>query len=75
MRQFQKSLSICKYLQPISNTSPLSVNGTLGKALFHTTQVVAYNPPQGPKKWPIYNKKIFPPQLPGEERRPAVTQY
>lgn len=25
----------------------------------------------GPKKWPAYNEKIYPPQAPEEERRPA----
>lgn len=25
-----------------------------------------------PKKWPTYNEKVFPPQKPEEERRPAV---
>ena len=29
----------------------------------------------GPKRWPRYNKKLFPPQEPEEERRPAVSQH
>ena len=31
-----------------------------------------YDKPMGPKRWPNYNKKVFPPQVDGEERRPAV---
>jgi hypothetical protein len=27
----------------------------------------------GPKKWPKWNEKIYPPQAPEEERRPAVS--
>lgn len=42
-----------------------------------TTQIhtsAAMNEKQdGQKKWPSYNKKIFPPQTPDEERRPAVS--
>jgi len=30
-----------------------------------------YDKPMGPKRWPNYNKKVFPPQVDGEERRPA----
>ena len=79
LRQFQRCLSIGnKCIQPsiIHNTS-LPVNGIAGRALFHTSKLDAmpYNPPQGPKKWPIYNKKMFPPQLPGEEKRPAVIAF
>ena len=33
---------------------------------------MAYEKPTGPRKWPIYNRKIYPPQLPGEDQRPAV---
>lgn len=33
----------------------------------------AYQKHSGPKKWLDYNKKIFPPQGPEEERRPAVS--
>lgn len=79
LRQFQTKsfLSICKCLEPAYShaTSWTSGNGILGKTLFHTSNTVAmpYNPPKGPRKWPIYNKKIFAPQLPGEERRPAVS--
>jgi len=32
---------------------------------------MAYEKPTGPRKWPIYNRKIYPPQLPGEDQRPA----
>lgn len=77
LRQFQTKsfLSICKCLEPAYShaTSWTSGNAMLGKTLFHTSNTVAmpYNPPKGPRKWPIYNKKIFAPQLPGEERRPA----
>lgn len=28
----------------------------------------------GPKKWLKYNEKIYPPQAPDEERRPAVSK-
>lgn len=73
MRQLQRSLSITHHLQPFTQTSSRLINGAFGKAPFHTShQQFAYSPPQGPKRWPIHNKKIFPPQLPGEERRPAV---
>jgi len=76
LRQFQNKslLSICKSFQPAFNhaTSLSLANETFSKALLHTTNV-SMTQPKGPRKWPIYNKKIFPPQLPGEEKRPAVS--
>lgn len=74
LRQLQNKslLSICcRSFEPAFNSASSLIHGTLGKALFHTTNV-SMAMPRGPKKWPIYNKKMFPPQLPGEEKRPAV---
>lgn len=41
---------------------------------FHLTGVVAaWQSTNQPRKWLKYNKVIYPPQLPDEERRPAVS--
>lgn len=47
-------------------------------SLFHTTSTLdqVYNSKNlGPKKFQLHNKKIFPPQSPDEEPRPAVREY
>ncbi|KAG8222337.1 hypothetical protein J437_LFUL001323 [Ladona fulva] len=39
---------------------------------FHSSvPCMAWEKPKGPQKWLAYNKKIYPPQAPDEERRPA----
>ncbi|KAF4532988.1 hypothetical protein B566_EDAN000677 [Ephemera danica] len=44
----------------------------LSASSIHTGLVMsAWAKPTGPKSWLNYNKKIFPPQDPSEERRPA----
>jgi hypothetical protein len=35
---------------------------------------VSFGKHGGPKKWLQYNEKIYPPQAPEEERRPAVSK-
>ncbi|XP_066993011.2 large ribosomal subunit protein uL22m isoform X2 [Anabrus simplex] len=51
------------------NISELPGNG---RAHFHNGAVVcAWNTYRSPQKWLEYNKKIYPPQAPGDERRPA----
>ncbi|XP_046994720.1 39S ribosomal protein L22, mitochondrial [Schistocerca americana] len=44
-----------------------------GIACFHTSSVASAwsGRPGGPRKWLSHNKKIYPPQLPDEEPRPA----
>lgn len=46
-------------------------HGILAAAQIHTS--TALNSEFGPKKWPAYNKIVFPPQQPDEEPRPAVS--
>jgi hypothetical protein len=45
-------------------------------AAIHTSSSLdaALNKRGGPKKWLTYNEKIYPPQAPEEERRPAVSK-
>lgn len=39
----------------------------------HTTVPLNYQPEKGPKKFTSHNEKIYPPQTPDEEPRPAVS--
>ena len=50
-----------------------ATKGLTIKSSLHTS-VAAFAGPttSGPRKWPNYNSKVFPPQQPGEEKRPAV---
>lgn len=53
------------------------VCGTQASAGIHTSSTLdrKHNEKSmGPKNWEAYNKKIFPPQTPDEERRPAVSE-
>lgn len=70
-----KTLQYACLIQPLSSIPSLSKNTYINKALLHTSQasLLPYNAPQGPQKWLTYNKKIFPPQSPEEDRRPAVS--
>jgi hypothetical protein len=45
-------------------------------ATIHTSSSLdaSLNKHGGPKKWLEYNKKVYPPQAPEEERRPAVSK-
>jgi hypothetical protein len=45
-------------------------------ATIHTSSSLdaSFSKHGGPKKWPEYNEKIYPPQAPEEERRPAVSK-
>lgn len=55
--------------------SPISAL-MLNKSSLHTSMnAMAYEKPTGPKRWPSYNNRIFPPQASGEERRPAVRLF
>jgi len=79
-RRTNNLLFWCKNVLPSSNTAiashqpSLSVSHLIKKSAFHSSPAVMDEEPQrmGPKKWPAHNNKIFPPQLPHEERRPAV---
>ena len=53
----------------VPTTKSLSIKSSL-----HTSAVAFAGPStnSGPRKWPKYNTKVFPPQQPGEEKRPAV---
>lgn len=77
IRLFPRALSIVNLARPAAHTIPMisQTNQLINSKNFHTSSAatMAFIPKDGPQKWPTYNKKIFPPQSPGEERRPAVT--
>ncbi|XP_063234571.1 large ribosomal subunit protein uL22m [Bacillus rossius redtenbacheri] len=55
-----------------SRQALLSILSAPPTAKFHCCAVrAAWAGANEPKKWPKYNEKIFPPQQPDEERRPA----
>lgn len=47
-------------------------HGILAAAQIHMSSTLNEKT-DGPKKWPAYNKKLFPPQTPDEPPRPAVS--
>lgn len=75
-RRTNNLLFWCKTVLPTSTSShpSLLVSHLINKSAFHSSPCVLDEEPptMGPKKWPAHNQKIFPPQLPHEERRPAV---
>lgn len=57
----------------IPHVSP-AISVFAAKSFHLTSSVNAWNARKGdPKKFLEYNKVIYPPQAPGEERRPAVS--
>ena len=65
-------LTVCEQC----NGSRLAVvTPSIQKLTFHCSQVLDRNKFEFPEPnhWPTYNDKIFPPQGPNEERRPAVS--
>lgn len=76
IRMFPRALSLVNLARPTCTIpGTLAVNQLVNSKSFHTSAVaaMAYIPQNGPRKWPVNNYKIYPPQTPGEERRPAVT--
>ena len=47
----------------------------VGSQSLSTSTILNGGVPTNPTHWLEYNKKIFPPQKPGEEKRPAVSTY
>lgn len=70
MRLLPNSRIVLTNLQKSSNFQACLPPSVL---FIHTSSHLnAFMPPgSGPKRWPAYNKRIFPPQTPDEERRPA----
>ncbi|CAH0560844.1 unnamed protein product [Brassicogethes aeneus] len=57
-------LSSSKLLQPI-------LIGVRSNSFHTSTPALAWKSDHSPKKWLTYNDKVYPPQKPGEEPRPA----
>lgn len=58
-----------------SNVRPIVFNN-IHKSLFHLdTTLYGYEKAVGPKKFVLHNNKIYPPQTPQEEARPAVISF
>lgn len=51
----------------------LNNHGILAATQIHTNAILNFDRSDGPKRWPEHNKKVFPPQLPDEPPRPAVS--
>lgn len=64
-------LNILKNITTVLRNENKVITTQLG-ALFHTTSVLDKDK-RGPSKWELWNKHIFEPQKPDEERRPAVS--
>jgi len=63
-------------MSPLTVCLPAVSSGVVfGKPMFHTSSALNYEKPTGPQKWPFYNRKIFPPTKPTEEKRPAVSIF
>lgn len=76
LRQCVKALASYGRSATINRTNILSSAINLAPACsFHISAICRTNlgKYKTPTKFLDYNKKIFPPQQPGEERRPAVS--
>lgn len=68
------SSKLCNLPSGIGSKTPITFQPLIiGSAFIHTGSVNnAWYKQSGPRKWHKYNDKVYPPQDPSEERRPAV---
>ncbi|KAJ6640300.1 39S ribosomal protein L22, mitochondrial [Pseudolycoriella hygida] len=55
----------------LSNLRPATFNKTPQSFIHLNSTLLGYLRPNGPRKFELHNKKIYPPQAPNEEPRPA----